>query len=458
MIIDRIKSKFSKRVLRFAAHRRLPWLAAHLLHWRSNSIPQPSKTSKAGARPYCALILSTNKDAFLDDIKESFWSGENFDLICWPDHALRFFASAFLSPSLNDLNYITNDAAIEATKSDYRAFLADIWEYYRKIRRVDVVMTAHFGYVIEREFGVALERAGTPFMVLHKENMNGATPIRREFWHAAYKRRGKFEGRKILVWNHIERELQMSSGVIDEQRVVVTGMPRLDRIHRWRRKHAGTVNHMKRPQVLFFAFSRREKLPEAPDDKFGGGKNPGHMWSSMSWGAMCEETHGAIVKIAREHPDFRVIVKTKGQTSHRADILKMLDAAGQPLPPNLDIVADGDPYRLIADSDVVVGFNTTGLLEALAAGKTVISPRFEEACDKALQDLIIDFRDEVTYAGSPEELVELICRHAVKPTEIPSELSPGTKRMLQYWVGNSDGASGRRVHDEVWSEICNSKT
>ena len=58
------------------------------------------------------------------------------------------------------------------------------------------------------------------------------------------------------------------------------------------------------------------------------------------------------------------------------------------LPANVTLITSGDPFDLIARCQVVVGFNTTGLLEAIATGKPVIVPRFAEASDPAMQDLI----------------------------------------------------------------------
>jgi len=60
------------------------------------------------------------------------------------------------------------------------------------------------------------------------------------------------------------------------------------------------------------------------------------------------------------------------------------------------------------ESRVVVGFNTTGLLEAVAAGKPVIVPSFGEAQDPRMRGHIIDLQDAVTYASSPDELVRLV--------------------------------------------------
>ena len=114
-----------------------------------------------------------------------------------------------------------------------------MWRYYRPLHAVDAVISPNFGYHLQRELAAALERRGIPFIVMQKENLNAATEERRRVWHAIYKEgRGKFGGRKILVYNEMERDLEVASGVVDPERVEIVGMPRLDRFHRWRREQA----------------------------------------------------------------------------------------------------------------------------------------------------------------------------------------------------------------------------
>ena len=122
------------------------------------------------------------------------------------------------------------------------------------------------------------------------------------------------------------------------------------------------------------------------------------------------------------------------------------------VPANLEIVEGGDPFELIIRSDVVSGFNTTALLEALAAGKPVVVPRFGEAFNEQMQPYIVHLEDAVEYADSPDELVKRLRKHALNPTPVERKLSTTTARVLEKWVGNPDGLAGRRVCDAVLKE------
>jgi glycosyltransferase involved in cell wall biosynthesis len=438
-------------VLRLLALWKRPGVAARLLllTTRRWSVARSRKNWR-----FRALVLS--RTGFQQDVEQSFRGADDFEIVAWPSFALKALANELLSPSLDHNYYITDDPKIEATKASYRQFLKAMWRAYTKLMTIDVVLTGNFSYFTEREFATVLEEIGTPFIALHKENVRPPRRIK-DYWFTLYKeRRGKFTGRKILVYNEIERELEIASGVVDPDRIVVTGMPRLDRLHRWRQEHPGTSIAADRPHVLFFGFSRYDKLTAIQRKAAAG--IPGNMegmegWNDLSWGRFCAETHRAVVDLARERPDLDVTVKSKGQKRKRGDILQTLDEIAHPMPDNLSVVIGGDPYALIIRSQVVVGFNTTGLLEAVAAGKPVIVPNFGEACDETMQDLIVDLGKAVEYARSPDELKTLIANYADHPREIPAELPQETLRVLRYWTGNDDGCAGQRAVEAVRAEI-----
>ena len=111
------------------------------------------------------------------------------------------------------------------------------------------------------------------------------------------------------------------------------------------------------------------------------------------------------------------------------------------------------PFPLIVASSVVIGFNTTALLEALAAGKPVIVPQFGEADDPRMRPLVIDVGDAVERARSPEEIVERASTYLKATAPASSGLRPAAARALTHWVGNDDGHAGRRVREAIRDEI-----
>jgi hypothetical protein len=217
-------------------------------------------------------------------------------------------------------------------------------------------------------------------------------------------------------------------------------MPRLDRLHRWRREHAGAAGNAGTAKVLFFSFSRSDKLPQESG-------------IAKDWGEFCADTHRAMVELAHARPEIEIVAKTKGIARQNEQLLQLFNSVAKKPPPNLRIVPGGDAFELLTESRVVVGFNTTGLIEALALGKPVVVPRFGEASDPELAKLVIDLGDAVEYAESPQQLQQLVAMHAAKPVAPPRDLTPNVQKILSYWVGNDDGEAARRAYDAIRREV-----
>lgn len=432
--------KTQGRTLAFAARWRLSWLAALILV----VLPRPLQV-RAGTQPGPGsrriLVLNFGKDEFFRDIQEIFRTDTTFELVSWPHIALPSLAGVLLDRSLKHDTYVTNDPAIEATKTRYRRFLRSMWRYHQILRPIDAVISANFGYCIQREFAAALEMRNTPFLIVQKENLNAATEERRRIWQTIYRNgRGRFGGRKILVYNEMERDLELTSGVASPEQVEIVGMPRLDRLHRWRRDRAGSPIDKGPAKVLFFSFSRSDKLPQESG-------------IAKDWGQFCADTHRAMIELAHSRPDIEIVAKTKGIARQNDELLEIFGSVAKELPPNLRIVPGGDAFELLTESRVVVGFNTTGLIEALALGKPVVVPRFGEANDPELAELVIDLGNAVEYANSPQQLQEVVAMYAIRPSAPPRDLSPQVQKILRYWVGNDDGEAARRAYDSIRREV-----
>ena len=100
----------------------------------------------------------------------------------------------------------------------------------------------------------------------------------------------------------------------------------------------------------------------------------------------------------------------------------------------------------------VSGFNTTGLFEAITAGKPIVVPHFAEALDPAYAPFIVDFEAAASYAASGEDLTAKLQASLEQPVQ-GAELSPLTLALLEKWTGNPDGKASDRVTQAVLSEI-----
>ena len=367
-----------------------------------------------------------------------------------PRAIMKALAVGFLPETIDDNNYANLSSAEEASKHNYRVFLEAVLRHLLRLCRIDVIVSGNFAYFAERELHAAAEAVGIPFVILHKENLK--SPARRAYFADLYRqRRGPFSGCRIIVYNATEREVQISGGIVPASQISVCGMPRLDRAHAWRRSVVGK-RFSEQPTVLFFTFSAKTGLPVLRR-KFGDGNfvEPLPEFDNLNWKRTVGQTMEALARFAETERNVRVVVKSK---QGAGEIGMFREAAGDRVPPNVQLIDGGDPIDLLKDAWVVVGMNSTALLEALAMGKTVLCPRYAEAADPAMYPWIVDFGSAVEHIESPEGLAARLVELTNGPVPVvPAQLDQSVSDALEQWAGNSDGKASERVIAVIENEL-----
>lgn len=418
-------------------------------------------TMKDARAPGGYRILLLSKAMVTEDVQASFGEDPTCEIDAVSRNAVKALARAFLSADMDENNYVNVSPAERERALAYRRFLVRFWPQLVRWRKLDAVLTGNFAYFAERELAAALEELGVPFIVIMKESIKNEGY--RDFWTRIYReRRGPFEGRRILVYGESERAVEIDSGIVPADRVTVTGMPRLDLVHRMRIEaveRAAARTHP--PTVLFFAFGPKAFIPvlirkrsrwpyrrhkEVVDPRLEG----------LGWHELVRETQRAVYRLAVAHPDIRVVIKMKGVAAD-LEVASLRETAGvERLPDNIGFVHGGSPQEWLARCDVVCGFNSTALLEAIAAGRPVVVPRYAEAQDPRMRPFLVDLADAVEHADTPSELIERLVHHARSRTLPPAELPGASRRVLENWLFNADGNAGLRVRAAVLAEIARS--
>ncbi len=469
MISQSLRRDLWWKAFQWAARLDRPGLAARLLDHAIEASQDAAARGGIARDGQPANVLVLDKPGMSEDARAAFDGDPRFRLFVLDTVVIKAFkamVSVFLPPEIDDNNYVNETPAVVAGRAAYRAFMTRTWALLARRRRIDAVLTGNFAYYAEREVQAVLQARGTPFIALHKENLKSEG--RGAFFIDIYRnRRGPFAGRRILVYNAIERQVQTAAGIASAEAVTITGMPRLDRMHAWRRGVAAApaapaapaAEPPRRPRALFFSFTEKTGLPYLPrKDMAGVAGNVealGDSRDDLAWHGLTRLFHDAAVALARSAPDIDVVIKSKADPRSRG-VLQDYAAGPGGMPANLSIISGGDPMTLITESDAVTGFISTALFEALAAGKPVVAPRFAEAADPAMADYLIDMADAVDYADTPEALVEAMAAHARARAAPREELTAATSAVLVRWAGNADGQAGSRAADAVWAEIAGS--
>lgn len=450
-IRNNIIRRLTSPLCRFFARYKLSRMTALLIRFHIRCLQK--EADKGDPKSIHALILP--KSGFTEDALTFMGGDPSFRINTLDRQMVKAVFLAYLPPKIDDNHYLTDNPEIEEKKRELRVFWHDILKYLRKIIRIDVILTGNYSYAAEQELAAACSGSGIPFIAIHKECLK--TPALEDFYQQKYEtRKAPFQGSVICVYNEIEKGIQERAKVTEAGRIIVTGMPRLDRIHCIsRRLHEGGKDVQKaRPCVLFFSFNEKTGLPSIGIKTESELEKLGNEYDRLSWKRLTEDVHMAMVKLAQQEPGIDVLVKTKGD-GNASRVMEKYYGKSPVLPENMRIVSGGDPLKLIERCDVVCGFNSTALLEALAMGKPIVAPRFAETQQEKYAPFVVDIGDNIFSAGSQNELIDMLKDFCMDPDKGNSVIVDGrTKKILERWTGNADARAGERVR-KVIADVVN---
>jgi hypothetical protein len=396
------------------------------------------------ARRDAFRMLVLNKAVFIEDVVAIAGQIEHAELLLLGRTQLHFIAKGFFKKEVNDNNY--HDLTTPEQITRYRDFLGSMWRVLDAKLKVKCALSGNFSYFEERELAFALEAEGIPFVVVHKECLK--TPGRiDEYEHLYRTNKGPFWGSRILVYNEMEKDLIVRTGVTQADKVKVVGMPRLDWMHQSRL--AAPAAAARKTVVLVSFHKDLNSLPPADDDSDASDEvavkatppNLENIWDSV---------HAAMFELARNHPEVDVAIKTKGNSRDHQWLAELKKRHGfDDDIANLKVVHGGEFRDHVLGATVICGLHSTGLLEALAANKPVIIPVFEESADSGNQHHFIDFGESVIYAKSKQEFLARIEHELQQGATLDRPLPEATRALLDHWLGNSDGAASARAAGEI---------
>ena len=381
-------------------------------------------------------VLIIEKQIFIDDIRCSLIKHSNISVYSIPRAILKCIAVAHLTKdNCSDDRYIFDTTEGIIGKKKYRAFFTKIWKLLYKVYSFKAIVTGNWAYWAEREIPYATKTTGSLFIVMHKEGIK--PPGRSEFLKKHFfDTRGQFNGDVMMVYQESEKNHQVEGKISKAEQIEVCGMPRMDILHEWRRNAVmQKINcFSENPSILILPILEDNFLPVY------SGIDDGKRWTKLSLGIL-----NAAINFAKLRKDVRVLIRPR---SYEISLIENKLKFFKKIPNNIEISCDGKIEDKIKESWCVIGHNSTGLLEALAAGKLVIEPGFYEAGLPDYQEFIVDLSGATRIAKSEKELIFLMDKHTKSKPKISMDLETKVLYILKKWTGNNDGQSGIRVCNE----------
>ena len=294
---------------------------------------------------------------------------------------------------------------IAVNQTLYRKFLHRFLPRFFDALGVDAVIGAAIHYRQDYDIAAVSHSMGIPTLILHREGNLGSRAVRQQFSDRCAIS-GRFHGTRLLVHNAVQRDILIESGYAVAEQVVVVGSLRMDGFVCRVRAGEFEVPRAKKRVVLFSFGPSTGNLeaspPHWPD-------NPNDYMLNF-----CRETHCSVARIARDNPDVEVVIKAKWGGRWVSNVVALLESCDLQHAEilNLTITEDGDAQQLMAESDVVVAFGSTTLLESALMGRATILPCFAEAASERMAESVFYHDDFNCFdiATSSSELEQIIMK------------------------------------------------
>lgn len=277
-----------------------------------------------------------------------------------------------------------------------------------------------------REFLDVIKEKGIPRIVLDKEGI--ITPYYYEMHSQQIRERYPFMSDHLLVWSERQKNYWIKAGA-PSGCIQILGQPRSDfffKRERWLTRKALGLDEGRRV-ILFFTFDVDAYI---------------HIWSpeeirreSLSWLPLRNDINNVLIEFATRHKDIDIVVKVHPQQSDISHIRKIFFDAGLQ---NIKTIEGADvSNHLIVNADLVVGFQTTALIEAMLTDKPVVYTGWS-LTEQKLRDALIPFHScrGLAIADSKECLVDILSAWAAGGS-VGGDLAH-RKELTDYYL-NADG-------------------
>ena len=287
----------------------------------------------------------------------------------FPKEAFKGVATAF-------------DPRFESGWTSYRRSIARFTRWISSAYRPNVLVLPSDSIFYLRPVIEQIRTLGVRVAVVQKETT--ISPMTLASHAAMIRRFVPFMSDVTTVCSQRHRLFQIECGTPDDL-IVVTGQPRFDVYQTPAAHRSRSATGL--PHLLYLSYDDRAYLP---------------LDSGCSWQDLRRQTELVISEAARSGR-WRVTAKRHPQQRRGAD---WLDPAVGVAP------RSADTRQLLLEADVVVGFQTTALLEAAAARRPVLYAAWGPVFDANHAQLIpYDKHPEcVTHVAGPEHLAELLGR------------------------------------------------
>ena len=304
-------------------------------------------------------------------------------------------------------------------KEEYTNFLISIFNYLDKLIKLDAFISFNIFYYSEKYLDVVTKKINKKLIILHKEST--FTPLEEKAAPKIYKNNNdKTLSDIISVYSEKQKKILVKSKIANNKQVSVSGCPRADYAFKLRKIKP------KNDVIIFYLIEQKRS------------KNLTSHKTSVNWNELNKKTLEYLANFLKKNPDIKLILKGKTGVHKKKDnyLFKNLS--------NCKFIEGGTGEKLLEDAKVVIAFNSTIIFETIASNRKLIIPNFNNE-NKTKKNYIYRVDDDNFYVNSEREFHKKI-KYYLTNQYCNKNLSKSDKKILSYYIGNTDGKSGQKVN------------
>jgi hypothetical protein len=382
-------------------------------------------------------VLYLSKPIFNDDIEALKKYGKMFDYIKFPRILLFPILYHFIpfGDELNDANY---HLKIKDAKNleNFHKFWDSCLIFLNKKLKFDIILSGNFVYVTQQEMIRSAKKIGIPFFVLYKEGM---FPVdRKDEVISKFYTTKVFLADKILFYNEGIRNILLRSGMpgLSENSSAVVGVPRFDYLVR-----ESSLFCANNKNIVLFAFDPQIKSEYLMEDECTKTRFEQDLF----------EFQANLVSIVKKRLDLKLIIKSKSDPGSTAFVDKLLKFCGcDTLPMNITRTNSMVVQRILQESQIVAGYSSTTLIEALVLDKCILCPNVSQYFNEKSSDLFQGLNLGIHYVLSVEDIEKSINVDSMRKIIVEKEIK---ENFLNSMIYRLDGESSHRVETEMLNAL-----
>jgi len=321
-------------------------------------------------------VLALNPDQFRGDL-EVLAKEQDFNILRIHVGWERIVESAFYPPSANALHYYKpdGDEVIIRAQKECREFLRNLLLYVYKKIPVDCIIISNVRFIEDLDWCFVSRELGVKVILMFREGLMMYERVY-DSTVGRHTKFGKFQGDHIIAHNNVSKKMFIEAKFASPDSISVKGILRMDKyikmIKSSEKMNASKKINLSRFKIVLFYFGY-DKDNLGKETEFGYSP-PGVPYE------IYRDTNLALLYLAQDNPQIDIVLKPKPKDIQSGQFKQLVEREGLNLSqiPNFSVQPDVNVHELILESDIIIGLQTTAILEAAIAKKCIILPFFKK--------------------------------------------------------------------------------